>query len=262
MSETTNIAEHMSTDQIQVYTLGKFSVVRGEQEIDTKAWGRDKTVQLFQYMVSAHNRGAMHKEQIMDRLWEDYDDRSFKVALHGVNKALEPDRPSRQDPKYIVRNGLTYHLNMNNVWIDAVEMESYISEGNRVLEEQPAEAIELFQRALSLYNGSYLPDRMYEDWTTTERERLQVLALNTYVQLAEMLLKKQPQESIRLCEQAILIDSEWEDAYRTEMQAYLNMGNRPMVIKTYNRCVRILEEEYGLEPLPMTKALLEKVKNL
>ena len=54
----------------------------------------------------------------MDDLWEDWSDRDFKVALHGIHKALEPQRPSRTVPQYIIRQGVSYRLHLEKVWID------------------------------------------------------------------------------------------------------------------------------------------------
>ena len=74
--------------EIRIETLGNFSLWRNQQKIDAKEWGRDKTVQLLQYLISYRHRNALHKEKIMDNLWEDWNDRDFKVALHGINKVL------------------------------------------------------------------------------------------------------------------------------------------------------------------------------
>ena len=76
--------------EVRIYTLGQFSVSLNGEPILPKQWGRDKTIQLFQYLISNRNRHALHKEKIMDNLWEEGDDRDFKVALHGINKVLEP----------------------------------------------------------------------------------------------------------------------------------------------------------------------------
>ena len=69
-----------------------------------------------------------------------------------------------------------------------------------------------------------------------------------------------PLESIRLAEAALAIDNTWEDAYRIQMRAYLAKGNRPQAIKTYMKCEVILEEEYGIDPLPETKKLLQEIE--
>ena len=64
--------------EIRIKTLGSFSVVRNETIIDSKDWGRDKTLQLLQYFISSRKKNALHKEQIMDNLWQDWNDRDFK----------------------------------------------------------------------------------------------------------------------------------------------------------------------------------------
>ena len=248
---------------LRVQTLGQFQVWRGEEPISPKAWGRDKTVQLFQFFVTSRHRRALHKEQIVDRLWEDIDakgaDQTFKVALHGVNKALEPNRKRGTDPHYIIRQGITYQLNQAAVWIDVAAVEEYIRLGNLAIEQDTELAIAAYREALSLYAGTYLPNRMYEDWSSAERERIQVLVLGTMITLGELVLQTNPLESIRLAQEALLIDNAWEDAYRLQMQAYFQKGNRPMVIKTYRQCEKILDEEFGIDPLPETKAFLKNV---
>jgi DNA-binding SARP family transcriptional activator len=247
---------------VRVQTFGGFQVWLGDVPVSTKAWGRDKTLQLFQFFITARQRKALHKEQIIDRLWnEDGDtgDQSFKVALHGINKVLEPDRKSHADMRYIVRLGQTYGLRPDDIWIDTDAFETYIAWGNQALHQHPADAITAYREAAQLYKGIYLPDRIYEDWSSDERERLQVLALDALVNLAELLLAENPSESIRLTQQVLLIDAAWEDAYRIQIDAYFRKGNRPMALKTYQQCVNVLEEEMGVVPLPATKQLVKQI---
>lgn len=249
---------------IQVFTLGSFRVLRENKEVGAKEWGRDTAVQLFQFLVTARERRSLHKEQILDRLWEDADtkagEQNFKVALHGINKALEPDRPRRTEPRFILRQGVTYQLNTPEIWIDADAVDHCIEIGNQALNTDNKLAEEAYREAINLHHGIYLPNRLYEDWSSEERERLQVLTLGAIITLSELLLEKNPMESIRLAKQALQIDAAWEDAYRVQMQAYSNKGNRPMAIKTYQNCVKVLEEEFGIDPLPETKKLFQKIK--
>jgi two-component SAPR family response regulator len=247
---------------IRIETLGNFVVWRNQQKIDTKEWGRDKTIQLLQYLVSYRQRNALHKEKIMDNLWEDWNDRDFKVALHGINKVLEPERPSRIEPNYIVRQGVSYQIDLEKVWIDVEVLEKYISIGNQCFGTNNEIAKQAYQKAIAIYKGSFLPNRIYEDWTSEEREKSQLLILGAYITLAEILVKENPLESIRLAQNALRIDAAWEDAYRIQMQAYIAKGNRPQAIKTYMKCEVILEEEYGISPLPETKKLLQEIENI
>ena len=244
---------------LKVSTLGRFEVAREEELITAKMWGRDKTIQLFQFFISNRHRKALHKEQIIDRLWEDANDRDFKVALHGINKVLEPNRPARKEPTYLIRQGQSYCLNLKAIWIDVEAIEQYIIAGNQYMQSKPGLSIDAYRLAIELYQGNYLPNRVYEDWSSEERERIQVLALGAYISLAELLLPNQPMESIRLTQAALSIDACWENAYRIQMQAHLNNGNRPLAIKTYQTCQHILDREYGISPLPATKNLLEEI---
>ncbi len=245
---------------IKFQTLGQFVLWREGDKVSNKDWGRDKTVQLIQYLISYRRKHALHKEHIMDHLWEDGDDRDFKVALHGVNKVLEPNRPSRTEAIYVERQGVTYQLNLDLVWIDADAIEKYIIMGNKAMGTLPNIAQEAYENAVALYQGAYLPNRIFEDWSSEEREKIQVLVLGTLVNLAELLVSKNPMESVRLTQIAIGIDSTWEDAYRLQMQAYIAKGNRPQALKTYQKCADVLDEEYGISPLPATKDLLKEIE--
>jgi DNA-binding SARP family transcriptional activator len=248
--------------ELRVQTLGGFRVWRAGQAIDSSAWGREKALLLFQLFVT-NRRRPLHKEQVIDLLWPLVDleigDRDFKVALNALNKALEPDRPARMPPRFVHRSGLTYRLKNELIWIDADEFEHRVAAGNQVATTEGEKAKEFYAKAIELYSGDYLPNRRYEDWTTSERERLQILALGTMTHLANLLVEENPLESIRIAQRALTIDPVWEGAYRTQMRAYQLTGNRPMAIRTYQRCVEVLQSEFAVEPLPETQELYQNL---
>lgn len=258
-----SIIEARETCPIKVQTLGGFQLWVEDHSIKPKEWRRDIALQLFQFLITARHRRGLHKETIMDRVWEEADtktgEQNFKAALHGINKVLEPNRQSRTESQYIIRQGQTYQLNLEAFWIDVDAIEELIAYGNNVLDEEPKVAQQAYRQAIELYQGIYLPNRVYKDWSCEQRERIQMLVLGTIILLSERLVNQNPLESIRLTEQALIIDAAWEDAYKIQMQAYLKKGNRPMAIKAYQRCVDILDKEFGLEPLPDTKKLYQSI---
>jgi two-component SAPR family response regulator len=248
---------------LRVQTLGGFRVWCYGAEIATTAWGREKAIHLFQFFITVR-RQFVHKEQIIDRLWPEIElekgDRDFKVALNAINKALEPNREAREESRFTHRYGLAYGLNFENVWLDAEVFEQLIAAGNQAnMERNPARAIDCYATAVHLYHGDYLPERRYEDWTSAERERLQLMALNTMTVLASLLIERAPLESLRLAQRVLSIDPVWEDAYRLQMRAFAAQRNRPMALKTYEKCVAVLNEEFGVEPLPETTALYQQI---
>lgn len=266
MSESKNKLEVLKKFQenaaVRIQTLGHFNLWRDNVKVDGKEWGREKTVQLIQYLISNRHKHALHKERIMENLWEEGDDRDFKVALHGINKVLEPDRPSRTEAKFVIRQGISYQLDLEQLWIDVEALEKYVIIGNETFGVDTEISKEAYKLAINLYQGAFLPNRIFEDWSSEEREKTQVLILGAYVNLAEMLVDDNPMESIRLAQAAIAIDPTWEDAYRLQMQAYIKKGNRPQAIKAYQKCADILEEEYGIDPLPETKNLLKEIESI
>ncbi len=255
------IAKKINTS-VQVYTMGKFEVYVDGQRVPHQAWKRDKSLQLFQFMIIACHRKALHKEQLIDRLWEDeMDDQGFKVALHGISKVLEPEKKSHANSKYIERNNHAYALMADDIWVDIYDFDALLAEGNRMIQSDPAQAQILLREALKMHTGVFLPDRIYEDWSADERERIQLSFLNASTALAELVLPTNPTESIQLCQDALLGDITWEDAYRIQMAAFFTKGNRPMAIKTYKVCEKVLDEEMSIKPLPETKKLYQTILN-
>lgn len=247
--------------EIVILTLGKFKVWRLNELITDKDWGRDATLQLFQYLITSRNRKGQHREKILDRLWPDLDNKSaeqqFKVALHGINKVLEPNRKKRTEPRYILRQGVTYQLNMDLMWVDLDYIEANIALGNQLSGDDNEASIEAYKKVIPLHEGTFLPNRIYEDWSSEERERIQLLILGGIIDLCDLINEISPSESLRLSQKALLIDHAWEDAYRVQMAAYHKNGNRPMVIKTYKKCEQVLENEFGIDPLPETRKYYE-----
>ncbi len=253
---------------LRVQTLGGFRVWCNGAEIPTTAWGREKAIHLFQFFITMR-RQFVHKEQIIDRLWPEIDlekgDRDFKVALNAINKALEPEREPRDESHFTRRYGLAYGLDFENVWLDSEAFEQLLTTGNQSLlatPDKPARAIACYEAAVALYNGDYLPERRYEDWTSAERERLQLLALNTMTTLATLLLEQLPLESLRLTQRVLSVDPVWEDAYRVQMRAFMAQRNRPMALKTYEQCRTVLQDEFGVVPLPETEEIYQQLLNI
>ncbi|HSF83623.1 MAG TPA: bacterial transcriptional activator domain-containing protein [Anaerolineales bacterium] len=248
---------------LRIYTLGGFRVLRDGLPVDPKAWGRDKALHLFQFLVTNRERYT-HKEQIIDQLWPqaslEAGDRDFRVALNAVYRALEPDRAPRAEARFINRVDLAYGLDSSQVWVDADAFEAYLSTANRILPVDIATAIENYRAAIALYHGEYLPDRRYEDWVASERERLGILALSGMTTLAELEVEHEPREALRLSQRVLAQEPLWEEAYRAQMRAYQALGNRPMAMRTYMACLAVLNDALSIEPLPETQRLYLEIK--
>ena len=113
--------------------------------------------------------------------------------------------------------------------------------------------------AATLYAGDFLPERRYEDWASGETERLQTLALGAMTRLADLLLSRNPLESLHLTQRVLEIDPVWEQAWRIQMEAHLASGNRPLALRSWERCQAVMRREIGLDPLPATRAVHDRI---
>ncbi len=250
---------------LHVQTLGRFIVQIAGETLPDSAWGRGKARQLFQYLVTYQSRQTP-KERIVAELWPALDlqkaDRDFKVALNALQSALEPDRQPRAPSIYITRLGTSYGFNPDvPLLIDAVEFEAGVTAARTAAAHFRAQAIDLYQQALQLYHGEYLPDAIYEDWSSAMRERLSLLYLDAGNRLAWLLLDEGDAiGAINWSQKVIARDPCWEDAYRLLMHAHMANGNRPLAMRAYQQCRQTLAEALAIEPMAETTTLYEQIK--
>jgi LuxR family maltose regulon positive regulatory protein len=251
---------------LSVRTLGHFRVWRQDgTEITISDWGREKARTLCQYLVT-RRRVLTPKERMAFDLWPDLDgrraDRDFRVALNALMRALEPHRQPRADSGFIQRQGTAYGL-VPALWdVDADRFVELVKSGARAESRDPDLAVGSYRAAVDLYHGDYLPDALYQDWASGEREHLLTLFLSSASRLAELLLEsRDDQEAIALAETVLSRDPCWEEAYRVLMRAYERRGNRPQAIRVYQRCETALREELGLAPMPETIKLYRQIKD-
>jgi DNA-binding SARP family transcriptional activator len=244
--------------QLRVQTLGAFRAWRGDLEIAPREWLRDKARQLFQLLLT-HRSRWLQRDEIADRLWPNLSPeaaaRDFKVALNALNKAIEPNRSGDATFAFVVREGTAYRLRPEaDVWLDAIEFDGACEAGLRTSD------LGQLRSALRLYRGDYLPDALYEDWASEERERLLSLYLRAADKLAGLLIERgEYDEALDICQAILARDACWERAYRLMMTAHARQGNRPLALRAYQRCTTTLRDELGVEPSAATTALYRQI---
>ncbi|RRR69181.1 MAG: transcriptional regulator [Candidatus Viridilinea halotolerans] len=255
------------TYRLNVRTLGGFSVCRGDIEIRDRDWRSIKARQLLQLLLIERGR-MLPRDRIMDMLWPGLEVESaannLRVTLSRLTKAIEPGRPEGAPTYYIVQQGDTYGFNVeSDHGYDAHEFTVAVDLGRIALyKSQTNEAISAFRQALAIYGGSFLPDCLYEDWSVVERERLGLLFTEASLRLGRLLLDKgQTHDAIGLAWRVLEYDQAQEEAYQLLMRAYSSTGERSTALRLYARCLAALDQELGVEPLPETVALYERIRN-
>lgn len=236
--------------QLNIQSLGLFEVWRGDIQIRSNDWQREKAKKIFQLML-IHRNEWLNRELIIDRLWPDLSPeaaiRDFKVALNALNKALEPERPKGSFPFFIIRNDNLYSINPHaKIWWDA-ELFDYLAQ---------KDDLESLETARAMYKGDFFPDNLYDDWTINKRDQIKKTYLNVLEKLTlfEMDAENYDQ-AIRYSDEIIRIDPIWESAYRNLMVAYAKKENYAQVSRVYQRLKKALSEEINVLPSEITESL-------
>jgi DNA-binding SARP family transcriptional activator len=252
--------------KLNVRTLGAFGVWRGEIEIRDRDWRSVKARQLLQLLLVERGR-MLPRDRIMDMLWPGLEAEAaannLRVTLSRLTKAIEPARPEGAPTYYVFQQGDTYGFNVeSDHGYDASDFTVAVDSGRMALQKgRRDEALLHFRRAIALYGGTFLPDCLYEDWSVVERERLGLLFTEVSLRLGALLLEDgHPHEAIGLAWRVLEYDQAQEEAYQLLMKAYGGLGERSTALRLYARCVAALEQELGVEPLPETVEIYERIR--
>jgi len=238
----------------RVQTLGPLRIHSEDGEVSPRAWKRKKARELFAILVT-HRHGSCHKEWLMETLWPEATseaaDRDFRVALHAVSAALEPQRGKNAPSRWVERRETAYAL-MGGIDVDADEFTGLIERARR----QPAEALALLEQAVALYRGDYLEDFPYSDWCQPERERLRALYLESALSLARKALEAGRAElALDVAHQLLARERSLEEGYQLVMRVHLEQGRSSLALRTFEQCEAALRDELGVAPGPQTAAL-------
>jgi TolB-like protein len=148
-------------------------------------------------------------------------------------------------------------LNSGSLSCDVVELQSLAKEGTR---DALAAAADLYQdRFLA---DVAIPEEAWNEWLSSERERLESLALGALIGLSELeLVAGRAEEALKAAYRAITINSLREDAHRLIVRALAATGRKAEAIKHYDDLVTLLKRELDTEPDAATKALAAELRS-
>jgi len=116
-----------------------------------------------------------------------------------------------------------------------------------------------FQRAADLYQGDFLVDLLYEEWTEAKRSSLQ----ETYIVLLDRLSHFWMEQgdfhrATELSKKILSLDPCLENTHRLLMTCSHKIGQQNLVARQYMECLAALDKEFGVEPAAQTKELYKK----
>lgn len=202
--------------------------------------------------------GTFHsREKLASLLWGDTGEeqarQSLRQTLFGIRKALGD---SSDEVIRVETDRLSLASNLVNV--DAL----------RFLELVKVTSIESLQEGVALYKGELLDgfnvnEEAFEEWVSTERDRIREKALVAYGKLLELLTAAgRLDEAVQAALRTVSLDPLRESAHRSLMSLYMKQRRPDAALKQYQNCADIVRRKLSVEPEQETKKLHEEILRL
>lgn len=238
---------------LRIYTLGRFEVSVDGKPVQFSGKVQKRPLLFLKALIAFG--GEIKEEQLEDILWPEADGdlahQSFETTLHRLRKWLGyPDAVQ-------FSSGLAA-LDRRFCWTDVWAFESLVEEADaRQKQKRSADrAVEITERAISLYKGAFLPTETEEPWTVSLRERLRRKFLRCVNWLGHYWEQAgQWEKALANYEHGLEVDNISEEFYQRVMVCHHRLGRIAEALSTYDRCQRVLLAILKVAPSPQTEAL-------
>lgn len=251
---------------LKVNLFGEFRVWRGDHLIGSKEWDRQKTRSLLKFLLTRPSC-ACSRDGIIEALWPDASpkaaERSLRVTVSLLRRALEPDLRRGSDSRYVLQGRPGYSFDREAPCeVDAWEFDKHRHRAEAARQaEKLDEAIHEYGVALGFVRGEFLAGEIYEEWATTALEAWRECQVSVLTNLAECLaIKGRYTEAVETCNQALRIDRFSENLHRRLMLYHYCSGEQTLSLQVFRNYARTLKEELDAAPSPELIGLKEHVE--
>lgn len=229
---------------LRLHLLGQPQIYRGNEAVTDFA--SEKTLALLCYL--AVTQETFSRAQLEGLFWGDFPaekaQTNLRTALYNLNKLLgNVIQATRKTVAFDTTQPFT---------LDTQQFEAALTGRNAAALPQ----------ALSLYRGDFLSGLYLDDapefeaWLLLKREHLRLMLLN---QLEQWLPLGNPAQRRVWLHRLLELEPWREAAHRQLMLLLARQGELNGALRQYEQCRRILTEELGVEPMPETSALYERL---
>ena len=175
---------------IQIAALGGLRIDKEDGPVRESAWEGNQPKRLLKAILSRGSKN-IQKDFLIEDLWPEADPetvtKNFKVTLHRLRKALEPDMDQTYGSSYV-------HLRDNLIFLDdkrmKIDVDGFMKsiEFGKEKERQGDidDALKWYERAARYYVGDFLADDLYAPWAEWRRQELQDVYLSMLFRWARL----------------------------------------------------------------------------
>jgi DNA-binding SARP family transcriptional activator len=248
------LSELQNERPIQIYTLGRFAVLKDAAPLSLNAKPQRKPMSLLKAVLALGGTEVSCRE-LIDTLWPEAEGdtarNAFDVTLHRLRKLIK-----RNDAIHLGDGKLS--LDPHICWVDASALERVFKQLETAVRDFRGEAplVEaLVERMLELYRGPFLNGES-EPWMLAARERLRI-KFHRHGSMAGQWLERVGRfdQAAEIYQRALELDPLAEEFSRGLMLCRKQSGRNAEALDVYRRCREILSITLGVQPSAGTQAV-------
>ena len=214
-------------NKLDIFTLGKFQVLKGETVITEKKQAANKIWDLFQYLVSTPDKETPI-EIIIEEINLSLELRDAKNALENTIYRLRKLLASNEEyepGKYIFYNRGSYGLNLDaDIYLDFLEFKNCFQQGEKYYKSGEYQtALQHFYKCFDLYNGEFIPENSKITRILQQRHYYRKLFLEQGSKTCDILLNEQDYKQLEeICYKILQIEPFEEKFHIKLIEAFIN----------------------------------------
>ncbi len=211
--------------------------------------------------LALHSEAATSRQRLAFLFWPDSEESQARTNLRQLLHHLRQAFP--QIERYLDFGSRTIQWRSGApLRIDVAEFTANIAEAETAAQREDliGERTHL-ENAARLYRADLLPE-CYDEWIEPERDRLRQLLARVLKRLTEILEEQGEFEKALVYAQRLLALDEFDEStYRLLMRLQALNRDRPGALRIYQRCIKVLRDELGMEPSAETRELYDRLSN-
>ncbi|THB81469.1 MAG: protein MalT [Desulfobacteraceae bacterium] len=250
--------------KLNILTLGQFNLALDRQMLDKSRFDGKKPLMLLKSLVI---RGVndVPKEVLIDDLWPHANpaagEKNFKINLHRLRKALEPNPDKHFGYSYLIQKAGLVSLDPDLVSIDSSQFLEFSAQA-RDLEKKGrfGPALDLLDRALSMYQGDFFSEDLYMESLTQKRMMFRSLYMELLQKKARLHEEMDQMESAIATWKRLMDEDPYSEAGCQNLMILLtDCGDRQAAIDLFEHYRQLVKRDLGTDPDEQTLAVYQQV---
>jgi LuxR family maltose regulon positive regulatory protein len=243
---------------LKIHTLGRFGMIKDGKPVAFQGKIQKKPLDMLKALIASGGRDVS-EVQLTDALWPDA---AGDAAHSAFSTTLQRLRQSVGSEKAVQLKEGKVTLDARYCWVDAWAFERTLNDVESLLQDKESKkAIELLEKAVSLYRGDFLGGDTNQPWAISMHERLRSKFIRAVARLGRSWEEKgRWGEAVRWYLKGLDVDSITEEFYQGLMRCYQKLGRKAEALGVYERCRKTLSSVLGVEPSSVTESVCRNIK--